>query len=330
MIMQRTGIHSFLMSLLACVVAVLPLQVRAQVDAQYTQYWAVPGYYNPSAIGNSDYIRVTAGSRAQWVGIHHAPLSFVGLADMPFKFLEKRWATGVAVQQHSMGLYSGLNVGAQLAYKMKLFKGVMSFGIQAGLVNETFKGSRIVLPEGDDAHEGNDDAIPKTDVTGNAFDVSAGVFFQHKWFWAGLSATHLTQPSVELKTEGNEEDIYEFKQGRVYYFMAGSNIPVKNTLFELQPSVLVKTDTRFFQGEATLRVRYNKFLSGGLGYRYKDAVSIMIGAEFKNFYLGYSYDYATSAISKASSGSHEVFLNYNVKLNLGDKNKNKHKSIRLM
>ena len=112
--------------------------------------------------------------------------------------------------------------------------------------------------------------------------------------------------------------------------MAGSNIPIKNTLFEIQPSIFAKTDAQFFQGEATVRVRYNKFLSGGVGYRYKDAVSLMIGAEFKNFFIGYSYDYSTSAISKASSGSHEVFLNYNVKLNLGDKNKNKHKSIRLM
>ena len=101
-------------------------------------------------------------------------------------------------------------------------------------------------------------------------------------------------------------------------------------LFEIQPSIFAKTDAKFFQGEATLRVRYKKFISGGIGYRYKDAVSLMIGAELKNFFLGYSYDYATSAISKVSSGSHEVFLNYNVKLNLGEKNKNKHKSIRLM
>lgn len=86
----------------------------------------------------------------------------------------------------------------------------------------------------------------------------------------------------------------------------------------------------FFSAEATARVRYNKFLSGGVGYRWKDDVSIMVGAEYKNFFLGYSYDYPLSAISKASSGSHEVFLQYNVKLDLSEKNKNKHKSIRIM
>lgn len=85
-----------------------------------------------------------------------------------------------------------------------------------------------------------------------------------------------------------------------------------------------------FTGDITARVRFKKFLSGGIGYRWKDAVSIMVGGEYKNFFLGYCYDYPTSAISRASSGSHEIFLQYNVKLNLQDKNKNKHKSIRIM
>jgi len=323
----NTGITALVLLLLT---ALLPAGARAQVDAQYTQYWAVPGYYNPSAIGNSDYIHIVAGSRAQWVGIKHAPLSFVALGDMPFKLLGKRLATGAVIQQHSMGLYSGLNAGAQLAFKQKLFKGTLSVGLQVGLVTESFKGSKIVMPTGDNAHEANDDAIPKTDVSGNAFDMNAGIYYQHKYFWAGASVTHITQPSVELKSEGNEEDIYEFQQGRTYYFMAGGNIPIKNTLFELQPSVMAKTNTKVFQGEVTLRARYNKFISGGVGYRYKDAVSIMVGANFKNFFLGYSYDYPVSAISKATTGSHEVFINYNVKLDLGDKNKNKHKSIRIM
>ena len=53
----------------------------------------------------------------------------------------------------------------------------------------------------------------------------------------------------------------------------------------------------------------------------------MAGCEFKNFLLGYSYDYSTSAIQKASSGSHEVFIGYSMKLELSKGKKNKHKSI---
>lgn len=79
-----------------------------------------------------------------------------------------------------------------------------------------------------------------------------------------------------------------------------------------------------------MRATYNKFISFGVGYRYKEAISAMVGAEFKNFFIGYAYDYPMSSISKASSGSHEVVLGYMIKLNFGEKNKNKHRSIRIM
>jgi len=315
---------------LAVMLGTTSFQALAQIDAQFTQYWAVPAYYNPAAIGNVDFIHVTAGSRLQWIGIKHAPMTFMAMGDMPFKFLNRRWGVGLVAQQESMGLYRSLTVGAQLAWKKKMLGGMLSVGVQMGLLNQTFKGDSIFIPENDNYHTSADEAIPNQVVTGNAFDINAGVYFTHKWFWVGVSATHLNAPTVTLKAGENEENLYQFDAGRIYYFMAGSNIPIKNTLFEIQPSVFVKTDAKFFQFEATARLRYKKFLSAGVAYRHKDAVSAMIGAEFKNFFVGYAFDYPISAISKATHGSHELFLNYNVKLDMGERNRNKHKSIRIM
>ena len=56
----------------------------------------------------------------------------------------------------------------------------------------------------------------------------------------------------------------------------------------------------------------------------------MIGAEYKGFFLGYSYDYPLTEISRASSGSHEVMAGYSLKLDFGAKNRFKQKSIRIM
>lgn len=94
--------------------------------------------------------------------------------------------------------------------------------------------------------------------------------------------------------------------------------------------MLVRSDFTFTTFDVTARVRYNKFISAGVAYRYNDAVSAMIGVDFKGFFLGYSFDYPTTAIAKASSGSHEIFAGYSLKLDFSEKNKNKHKSIRLM
>lgn len=327
--MQRLSRH--IIAALSVMFALLtPCVAMAQVDAQFTQYFEVPNYYNPASIGNNDYLRIRGGTRLQWIGIPKAPKTFLITGDMPLKVMGKRVGLGLVMQQESMGLYSNMSAGLQAGYKLKLWKGELTVGVQLGLIDESFKGSEVVLPDDDDYHQGSDDAIPTTDIRGTAFDVAAGVFYTHRWFWAGVSATHLTSPTITMSTEGSEAKNYEFKAGRVLYFMAGSNIPIKNTLFEIQPSMLVKTDFTFTQAELTGRVRYNKFLSAGIGYRLNDAVSAMLSAEFKGFFLGYSYDYPLSAISKASSGSHEIFAGYSLKLDFSEKNKNKHKSIRIM
>ena len=317
----------FVTSILA---AVISIAAKAQTDAQFSQYWAVQNYYNPAAIGSTDNINIKAGSRIQWIGIDNAPMSFNALGDMPFKFLEKRWAVGLNISSQSMGLYRSINAAAQLAYRKRMLKGELSIGVQVGIINETFKGTEVFIPSDDEYHDTNDDAIPQQDIAGTGFDAAAGLHFTHKYFWVGISATHLNQPSISLKTENSEDDMYEFQAGRTYYFMAGGNIPIKNTLFELQPSVFFKTDTQYWTAEATARLRYKKFLSAGVSYRWKDAVAFHIGAELKGVTLGYSYDFPVSNIIKGTSGSHELWLGYNLKIDLGEKNKNKHKSIRLM
>lgn len=316
-----------------CVALLLPGVASAQSDAQLSQYFELPNYYNAGAIGTTDFLKIRGGARLQWLGIHGAPQTFIVAGDMPFQLFKKRFGVGLVMQQESMGLYKNLNIGAQMAYKQRLFKGTLSIGAQVGFVDQSFKGSEVYIPDQDDYHQPNDDGIPKQDIRGNAFDVSAGVYYTHPKFWVGISGTHLNSPAVTLNSESggeSEGQNYEFQIGRTLYFMAGSNIQIKNTLFEMMPSAIVKTDFTFTTWEATLRGRYNKFLTLGFGYRWKDAVYAVISAEIKGFYLGASYDYPLSAISKASSGSLEIFAGYSLKLDFSEKNRNRHRSVRIM
>ncbi len=307
--------------------------VYAQSDAQMTQYFEVPSYYNSGALGSTDLLKIRGGMRMQWVGIHGAPRSFVATAEMPVRLFGKRLGVGLVAEQEGIGLYKNFNLAAQVAYQQPLFKGRLSIGVGVGFIDQSFKGSEVYLPDEDDYHQGTDDGIPTNDIKGTALDVSLGAFYTHKLFWAGISVNHLNSPVIRLDSEsgqGGTEDNYEFQIGRAAYFMAGSNIAIKNTLLEVMPSVMVKTDFQFTTAEVTARVRYNKFLTAGLGYRWKDALMVILGAEIKGFFIGYAYDYPTSAIIKGSSGSHEVIAGYSLKLDFSEKNKNKHKSIRIM
>ncbi len=296
--MKKTiGLYVFVLSF--CVL--FAPNVLAQTDAQFSQYYEIPTFYNPAAVGSTEYLRIRGGARLQWVGIDNAPRSFIGTADMPFKFGNKRVGFGIIANQESAGLYKSLSIGAQIGYKLRKLGGEWTVALQGGIYDQAFKGSEVFIPDDDDFHQSTDDAIPNTDIHGTAFDAAVGLWRK-----------------------------YQFQARRTLYFTAGSNIPIKNTLFEIMPSVLVKSDFSFTSGEINARVRYRKFLSAGIGYRWNDAVVVTLAAEIKNFFIGYSYDYSTSAIHKASSGSHELMAGYSLKIDLSEKNRHRHKSVRIM
>ena len=313
------------------------LGLRAQTDPVLTQYFQAPTFYNPAMAGSTDLLRIRGGSRLQWIGIHGAPKDFMATGDIPFKLINRRWGGGAVLFQESIGLYKTLNIGAQLSGRQKIGKGYLTAGVQVGYLTQSFQGSKVEIPDGDDYHESGDEAIPSMDVTGSTVDIGVGLGYSHKWIDVGLACTHVTSPTIKMKREGSEgsssgteAEEFQFKFDRTLYFTAISNIPIKNTLFEVIPSVLVRSDLRTVQADVTARVRWKKFLTAGIGYRTQDAVSVLLEGEYKGVTLGYSYDYATSAIMRASSGSHEVWIGYSLKLNFGEKNRNKHKSIRVM
>lgn len=318
--------------IILAVLCAVPMMALAQADIQLSQYWAMPSYYNAGATGQGDKMNFLVGTRQQWIGIEGAPSSFWGRADMPLRFLGGHHGIGIAFSSTQEGLFSNMVFGAQYAYKLKIKDSFLCFGAQLGLLDQKFDGSKVEIPSSDHhTPAGEDEDIPTTEVSGMAFDAAFGIYYVHRYFHVGLSATHLTEPTVRYQDSGSENDNgFEFFVPRQFYFMAGGNIPLRNPLYEIQPSIMVSTDLNVFTAEATVRMRYNKLFWGGVGYRWNDAVSVMIGAEFKGFVLGYSYDLPVTAVLKASSGSHEVFVGYSMKLDLSDKNKTKHKSIRIL
>ena len=226
-------------------------------------------------------------------------------------------------------------------------------GIQGGYITQSFDGTKVELsdPNGEDGyHSSTDDAIPSGLVSGNSIDASFGLFYtkeQEKWF-VGLSVNHLLMPNIDL------DENHTFEIPRSYYFVAGYNIQLNNPLLELRPTVLLKTmemsslyldpdssmeriETntlkamlRNSQVDVSVRMVYDKKFWGGLSWRYGDAIVLMLGGKFKSIEAGYAYDFPISRIIKVSTGSHELFLRYNMELDLKKKGKYKHKSVRIL
>jgi type IX secretion system PorP/SprF family membrane protein len=220
-------------------------------------------------------------------------------------------------------LYQRTNFAAQLAYKKKMGKGMLSVGFQAGLISETFRGDSVRLNE----NEGDDPIIARMVVNGRTVDFAAGLYYSTEKFYVGIASAHLLAPKINL----NEN--MEMKVDRIYNLMAGYNIQTNNSLFELQPSLFVLTNLQMATGDVTARIVYNKMYNGGLGVRINDmagvnAVILYLGAEMNRIRLGYAYDFPTSVISKM--GSHELMLSYRVELEKPKGKRNRHKSVRIL
>ena len=236
----------FIIALITCTVG-----VRAQDDVQLSQYFLGMGYYNPAYAGTTGDLNMLGFFRQQWIGMPQAGTSFFVIADMPLTFGKTNHGIGLVVNTESIGLYQNTKVAFQYAYKQKLFGGTLSVGLQGGIFNKTFDGTKVYIPESD-YHQLEDEAIPRTSVQAMALDVNAGVYYTHKHFYVGFGATHLTSPEMQF-----EENAYTYLSTGLN-LTGGYNIQFNNPLYELQPSVFLKTDMQTFQADITARMVYNK------------------------------------------------------------------------
>lgn len=304
--------------LVSCVVG-----MRAQYDSQLSQYFMAMGYYNPAYAGVTGDLNLLALSRLQWIGIEGAPKSFFINADMPLKIKKTNHGIGLVVFTEGIGLFQNTHVNLQYAYKQKLFGGTLSIGVQFGMVNQSFDGEKVFYPTSQ-FHQQEDQAIPLTQVSGMGLDINAGLYYTHKHFYLGIGATHLNKTEIQL-----DEYSYMYLTS-TYNLTGGYNIQFRNPLFELQPSVFLKTDMQSFQADITARLEYNKMFNGGFSWRVNESVILLLGAKIGRFRVGYAYDFPTTPLLKGTSGSHELVVSYQLKLKKSKSGKNRHKSVRIL
>lgn len=295
--------------------------VKAQFDVHFTHYWQMQNFYNPAAAGESGKLLAYAAYSNQLSGFENNPKTMLLNADAPIPFVRSDHNLGFGILNDEIGLFSNQHIYINYAYGFKLFGGRLAAGVQAALVNCKFDGSKLIL-----GGDSNDPAFPSGSADGNKFDFGAGFLYKHKHFYAGVSGIHLNAPLV-LMGEKNEIQIDPF-----FNFMAGGNIPLKNTLITIQPSLQVMTDLVAWRTDITARGTYSydeKQYFGGVTYSPGTSVALFFGIEMMNITASYGYELFTSGIG-AKNGSHDIFIGYRMNLDMFKKGKNKHNSIRIL
>ena len=292
----------------------------AQYDVSFSHYFDMEPEFNAAAVGKNQVLNITADYQIGMAGFENNPKTMYAAADIPFYFLKTYHGAGLQFVNDQIGLFTHQRISLQYAFKYKLFGGVISAGVNLGLIIENFDGSEV------EVEDSTDPALSTSEIDGNGFDVGAGLYYTHGPWYVGLSALHLNSPLVELG-ETNEIQI-----DPTYYLTAGYNIRLRNPFLTIKPSVLVQTDLVDYRADITCRLVYTnekQLLFGGVGYSPSKSVTVLVGGKFHGVTLSYSYEMYTSAISM-SNGSHELFANYQMDINLMKKGKNKHKSVRIL
>ena len=296
-------------------------ETKAQYDVSFSHYFDLEPAFNPASVGKQSKLNIGAAYAMSMAGFTHNPQTmFIG-ADMPFYFLKSYHGGGVSFLNDKLGLFTHQRVSLQYSYKLRLLGGTLGIGVQAGLLSEDFDGSQVDLED-----EKNDDAFANSQISGNALDLGVGLYYSHGPWYVGASVQHLNDPLVELG-ETNELQI-----DKTYYLTGGYNIKLRNPLLKIHSSVLLRSDGVGYRADVTGRLFYttdSKRMYAGVSYSPTNSVTFMIGGFFHGIHAGYSYEVYTSAINPGN-GSHELFVGYQMDLNMVKHGRNKHKSVRLL
>lgn len=295
-------------------------EARAQYDVSFGHYWAMEPSFNPATVGKEAKLNVAVAYALQMAGFEHNPNTMYAGADMPFYVLGAYHGVGLQFMNDAIGAFTHKRFGLQYAFQPRLLGGKLNIGVQATMLSENLDGSKIELVDP------TDPAFTTSSVNGTGFDLSLGLYYQHRSWYVGLSALHLNSPKVGLG-ETNELSI-----SPTYYFTGGYNIQLTHPFLTIQTSVLGRTDGVAFRGDVTARLKYEhkkRVMYAGLSYSPTNSVTVILGGNIRGIHIGYSYEIYTSAIS-FGNGSHELFVGYQTDLNLYKKEKNLHKSVRIL
>ncbi|CAN5420093.1 hypothetical protein BH09BAC1_BH09BAC1_00610 [soil metagenome] len=288
--------------LLAILVCLPGLLLKAQGDAVISQYVLQPFLFNPAAAGSEGGLQVGALYRNQWGGIEGAPQNFTLQANLASK--NNRLGYGGWLGRDSWGPYKQHQVFGSFAYRIPAGQGYFSMGLQAGLQQfNTSWADLTAFRAGDVTFTGN---------TGNNVFIpnfGAGLYFKNDKLSAGFSVPRLLGSTV-----------FDNKHiTQINYYTANFDYRVNfGEHFGILPATLIKWTKSSAQVDFNLYLIFAKMVWVGAAYRSDKSANFSLQYHLtkgnNNFRIAYSYDLANGAYRNVTgSGTHEISLVYVLK-----------------
>jgi type IX secretion system PorP/SprF family membrane protein len=272
----------------------------AQQDAQYTQYMYNTISVNPAYAGSRGALSIFALHRTQWVGLDGAPVTNTVSVNTPFN--NSKLGLGVSIINDEIGPSTNNSISADISYYVPVSESYkLSFGIK-GTAN-IFNIDVTKLNPGDQT----DPAFQNID---NDFspNIGAGLYLHSQKAYLGFSIPNFIETNAY-----NDNDVAVYKEKINYYLIGGYVFDLSSSI-QFKPAFMTKmTNGAPLQLDVSGNFMFNEKFTVGVAYRWSASLSAMVGFQITDgLYLGYAYDFETTELDNYSSGSHEIFLRYEI------------------
>lgn len=281
----------------------LTWQAFAQQRPMQSLYMFDPLLLNPAYAGNHVQLSATAIYRNNFPG---APRTATATVHSGFR--GSRAGVGIIAGIDAIGIHEENSLHLAYSYKIPVSKysnTTLSFGVQGGFNDYTSDYGKLNPRQPTDPFYG---VVDRTFT----WNFGAGLYLRSDKFYAGFSVPYGLNNKV-VDFESLESEALQ----RRYYYLTGGFMKELSKNVKFYPSTVIR-----FQEEAPLSFDLNLLavlydvVGLGVSYRLDDSVVGLFELQInENFHVGYAYDFTTSDLAKFSNGTHEIMVNYRIKIN---------------
>jgi type IX secretion system PorP/SprF family membrane protein len=279
---------------------------NAQQLPMYSQFFWNDFVINPAYTGITNSPRVQLGYRNQWGGFEGAPSTYT-LGGHTLLKNKKMGLGGMLFMDDAGGAVSQMGLMLNYNHILKLNdKANLSMAVSGVLNQYSYDGSGIENIDPDPSLSGSFKQMSP--------DMSFGLLYTlNNKLRVGFGVNQLIQSRLSKLADLNALALGENRLIRHYNLTTSYSFKLSES-FDLDPYFLMRSTLITAPLlELGAKGTFNDLLFFGLSYRHLESAIAMLGVNFKNTVLAYSYDYNTSDISGYSNGSHEMLLAYQFK-----------------
>lgn len=288
---MKTKILNIALLLMGCV-------SWAQQDSQFTQYMYNTVNINPAYAGSRGMMSIFGLHRTQWVGLDGAPKTTAFSLNTPIN--NSNLGVGFSYINDRIGPTDDNTLSADVSYTVQASETLkLSFGVKASANLFSLDPSKLNPENANDPYLANF----SSEFTPN---IGAGVYLHSDKFYLGLSVPQF------LEKYRYDDNSVEIGKTKMHYHLIGGYVFDVNPDLKLKPAFLVKAvEGAPLQADISLSALYIEKFSIGAAYRWDAAWSAMAGFQVTDgVMIGYAYDRETTQLKNFNSGSHEIYLRF--------------------